>query len=220
MKYFRVKGLDKFQHYKHRSPPWIKLHASVLDDYEFSCLGDAAKMHLMMIWLLASRRDNHLPWDTKWLAERLGASNKIDLDKLQEFDFIEVVQDADNMLADCGQSALSETEQSRDRAETDARKGAPVGLDFEAWDRFIDYRTKIRKPYKPVSLPAAMRKLAGYGTQQAAVVEQTIANGWTGLHDLKLNGGSKRGTHRKTFDEIEAEQTERLIREGYDPAEI
>jgi hypothetical protein len=32
---------------------------------------------------------------------------------------------------------------------------------------------------------AAQRKLAGFGAGQAAVVEQSIANGWQGLFPLK-----------------------------------
>lgn len=61
----------------------------------------------------------------------------------------------------------------------------PPGLDLVAWKRFADYRVATRKPIKPASLLAAQRKLAGFGANQAAVVEQTIANGWQGLFALK-----------------------------------
>ena len=53
MNYLRVKNWEKFQHYKDRTPPWIKLYRDLLNDYEFSCLQDASKAHLMLIWLLA-----------------------------------------------------------------------------------------------------------------------------------------------------------------------
>lgn len=62
---------------------------------------------------------------------------------------------------------------------------APADMDEKAWIRFVDYRKQIRKPLKPASILAAQRKLAAFGTDQAAVVEQTIANGWQGLFDLK-----------------------------------
>ena len=58
------------------------------------------------------------------------------------------------------------------------------GLDREAFDRFIQYRKVIKKPFKDVSLHAAATKLAGYGDKQAEVVQQTIANGWQGLQPL------------------------------------
>lgn len=57
----------------------------------------------------------------------------------------------------------------------------PDGLDMAAWERWLDYRTKIRKPIKPVSVSSAQRELAGFGEDQAAVVEQSIAHGWQGL---------------------------------------
>lgn len=47
----------------------------------------------------------------------------------------------------------------------------------------MDYRKQIRRPIKPVSVPAAQLKLAAYGEDQAEVVEQSIANGWQGLFE-------------------------------------
>lgn len=41
------------------------------------------------------------------------------------------------------------------------------------------------KPLKPVSMLAAQRELAGFGCDQAAVVEQSVAKGWQGLFELK-----------------------------------
>lgn len=88
--YFRVVNIEKFQHYKERNPPWIKLHNTLLDNYEFGCLHDASKVHLVLIWLLASRHGNRLPWDSKWIAARIQATSKtIDLDAMLQAGFIE-----------------------------------------------------------------------------------------------------------------------------------
>ncbi len=57
----------------------------------------------------------------------------------------------------------------------------PDGLDPEAWERWVDYRKQIRKPLKPASIPAAQKSLAAFGSDQATVVEQSIANGWQGI---------------------------------------
>lgn len=59
------------------------------------------------------------------------------------------------------------------------------GLDPQAWERWLAFRAEIRKPIKPASVAAAQRALAKFGANQAAVVEQSIANGWQGLFDLK-----------------------------------
>ena len=59
------------------------------------------------------------------------------------------------------------------------------GLDVEAWTRYTAYRKGISKPIKSPSLESAAKKLAEFGINQAAVVEQSIAAGWQGLFDLK-----------------------------------
>lgn len=61
------------------------------------------------------------------------------------------------------------------------------GLNPTVWDRWVDYRKQIGKPIKPVSMESAARELAGYGTDQPAVVEQSIAKGWQGLFALQPN---------------------------------
>lgn len=50
----KIKNWAGFQHYKDRNPSWIKLHKSLLDDYEFQCLPIASKALAPMLWLLAS----------------------------------------------------------------------------------------------------------------------------------------------------------------------
>jgi hypothetical protein len=58
-------------------------------------------------------------------------------------------------------------------------------LDEAAWERWVAYRKAIRKPIKEASENAAKLKLARYGADQAEVVDQSIANQWQGLFDLK-----------------------------------
>ena len=71
-----VKDWGRFQCYKDRSPTWIKFHLAVLDDYEFSRLPDDAKAHLLLIWLLAARVDNRIPYDAAWIAQRIGVQEE------------------------------------------------------------------------------------------------------------------------------------------------
>jgi len=100
---FSVNNWDEFQHYKHRNPPWIKLHNRLLNNYEFSCLQDASKLHLMLIWMLASQLENKIPADTVWLKNRLGICTEPNLKELLDKGFITY---ASNTLASCKQSAL------------------------------------------------------------------------------------------------------------------
>ena len=86
MEYLSVKNWSEFQHYKDRTPPWIKLHRDILNDYSFECLQDASKAHLMLIWVLASQLDNQIPADPKWIARKIGASGSVNLKPLMEQD--------------------------------------------------------------------------------------------------------------------------------------
>src|SRR5262249_15892390 len=65
----------------------------LLDDYTFALLPDASKLHLVAIWLLASRSNNRIPHDPSWIAKRISATETVDLDLLRTAGFIEV-QDA------------------------------------------------------------------------------------------------------------------------------
>lgn len=89
MKYFSIKNYDRYQHYRDRRPPWIKLHVSLLDDYGFISLSDASKSHLMLLWLLASQTDNKIPHDIPWIKQRIGARGRVNLAELFNAGFLE-----------------------------------------------------------------------------------------------------------------------------------
>lgn len=96
--FITVSGWDEFQHYKDRNPPWIKLHNHLLDNYEFECLGDSAKGHLLCIWMLASRTGNKIPYDATWIKKKIGASTSINLDSLINAGFLCLEHDASTSL--------------------------------------------------------------------------------------------------------------------------
>lgn len=102
------------------------------------------------------------------------------------------------------QSVTVERDTEADTDTEEEKTETPPGLDMTVWSTWIEYRKQIRKQYKPVSIPAAMRKLASFGSNQAAVVEQSIANGWTGLFDLK-DQGARGSTRRKTIEDYRAQ---------------
>jgi hypothetical protein len=88
----------------------------------------------------------------------------------------------------------TDTETNTDtEEETKASEGViPPGLDLAAWNAWYDYRVEIRKPLKRASILAAKQKLAALGSEQMAAVQNSIANGWTGLFpDKKPNGRSR-----------------------------
>jgi hypothetical protein len=50
----RVKNWQKFQHFKDRRPPWIKLYREILEQRDISLISDCSFRILVGCWLLAS----------------------------------------------------------------------------------------------------------------------------------------------------------------------
>lgn len=139
MRTFKVKNFERFQHYRDRSPPWIKLYNSLLDDYAFTRLQDASKAHLLAIFLLASRYENAIPCDILFLSSKIGATEKIDLGALQKAGFIICDDDlsyASNTLAERKQDARPEREAEREaeREERESRVPRFSRLKVNGWD--------------------------------------------------------------------------------------
>lgn len=86
---------------------------------------------------------------------------------------------------------IKDLDQGKGKEEESADAPLVDGLDPEAWRAWLEYRVQIRKPLKPVSMPAAQRTLAAFGCNQMAVVQQSIANGWQGLFELKQQKGAQ-----------------------------
>jgi hypothetical protein len=80
----RIKNWSKFQHFKDRRPPWVKLYRDLLDDMEWHQLEPRAAKALVMLWLIASENDGELP-EAKTLAFRLRTTERSEvLDVLSE----------------------------------------------------------------------------------------------------------------------------------------
>ena len=61
MSNIKVKDWSRFQHFKDRKPPWIKLYRDLLDDIDWYNLDPAAAKLLIMLWLMASEENGDLP---------------------------------------------------------------------------------------------------------------------------------------------------------------
>jgi hypothetical protein len=123
-----------FQHYKDRSPAWIKLHKSLLDNYEFQCLPVASRALAPMLWLLASESKEPqigvFEGDPEKLAFRLRISVleiKQALKPLIESCFFSCHQDDSNLLAELlhNDSPEKRREETETETETETEKTLP-----------------------------------------------------------------------------------------------
>lgn len=83
MRYLRVRGWPKFQHYRDRRPVWIKLYVELHAKWEWMSLPDHTKAHLSGLWLLVAQIGNRLPWDPQFLSQKIGATVPITHEELE-----------------------------------------------------------------------------------------------------------------------------------------
>jgi hypothetical protein len=185
MDYFKVRNFNERQHYKDRNPPWIKLYNSLLSDYEYQQLPDASRSHLIAIWLLASRNNNKLPYDQKWVEKNIFSTSKVDLKLLERLEFIEKIQSCSNMLADRKQGAIPEreTEREESRVETDPPippKGLSVADQDNLFDTifWINYPKKVAKGHAQKMFRKHVRTQELFDRAIKALMEQKQSYQW------------------------------------------
>ena len=133
-----IKNWSRFQHYKARRPPWIKLHRSLLDDRAFAELSDYASKLLILLWLIGSEsNDGTIKGDIEDIAFRVHRDSTDVLPALQELalrGFIQMgTDDASTVLADRQQVApesCPETETETEKKQT-RRKRRVYPSEFE-----------------------------------------------------------------------------------------
>ncbi len=124
-----VKNFEKFQHYKDRSPVWIKLYRSLLRDYEFAQLPDSARGQLLMIWLLASEMGNQLPNDAEWIKRQINATEPVNLAILIDAGFLvdcDSNHDASESASDMVLAQRREREEKEGEGEGEGEVASPA----------------------------------------------------------------------------------------------
>jgi hypothetical protein len=114
-----VKDFEKFQHYKDRHPPWIKLYRSLLDDDELAALPEAAQMQLVKLWLVASTCDNRILFDRRRIVQRIGAKSRLYLDELIAGGWLLIVEE--NASEDASNGASNHASNALGLTRADAR---------------------------------------------------------------------------------------------------
>jgi len=149
------KNWSSFQHYKHRNPPWVKLHKSLLDDYEYQCLPVASKAIAPMLWLLASESlDGIIDTSIEKLSFRLRISESDLIDGIKPLINNGLFSDASNALADSLQGATTEKSRVEKSRDITIMSGKPDRK--EAIEILNHLNAQTGKSYKPVSANITM----------------------------------------------------------------
>lgn len=127
--FIRVLNFEKFQHYRDRKPPWIKLYRDILDDERFFDLTDGERYQLFGLFILASQHDNLIPNKPEWLKHQLRCQKVIPLQRLIDTCWVELMeQNASGLLAPCNTTGLAsggQRERQNIRQDTEGETEAP-----------------------------------------------------------------------------------------------
>ena len=177
------KNWDNFQHYKHRSPPWIKLHRNLLDDMHYQRLPIASKALAPMLWLLASESsDGVINRTPEEIAFRLRMSEKDVLSAIKPLIDNGFFTDADNMLADCLQDATTEKRQSRVEKEREKETDTPDGVSPSVFKDYLAVRKAKKSPWTPTALEGLQREAKKAGKTLEEVMRICCEKNWVGFN--------------------------------------
>lgn len=141
MQCLKIKNWGKFQHFKDRTPPWVKLYRDLLDDPDWHELDGESAKTLIMLWLIASEDETHegkLP-DTRKLAFRLRTNEiklKQQLIKLEHW----LIQDDIKMISGRYQNDAPETE-TETEAETETSSNASDEIPYKEIINYLNEKT-------------------------------------------------------------------------------
>ena len=164
----KPKNWEKFQHYKDRSPPWIKLHRELLIDRDYMMLPIASKALAPLLWLLASEsKDGAFDASDDELIFRLHVTAK-DLQGLRPLIDKGFFIVASAPLADCEQVARPEGEVEGETDKRTTLSGKP-DLKTPAIEVLNFLNQKTGRNYRPV--PANLEMIAARIKDGATVDE-------------------------------------------------
>jgi hypothetical protein len=116
----KIKNWSRFQHFKDRKPPWIKLHKEILERRDIMMLSDRNFKVLTCLWLLASE-DDEMEGNLPSIADisfRLRISEEEIIQSLQDLECF-LYQDDITEISDGYQDCVPETE-TETETETEA----------------------------------------------------------------------------------------------------
>lgn len=147
MKTYKIKNWEKYQHYKDRCPPWIKLHWELLASKDWVMLDNASRVLAIAIMLIASRNDGIIVDDPEYIKRVAYLNEKPDISKLLEVGFITLLADA----SDCKRLQAKDTQETEAETEKikEIYKEKVTEYSFEQF--WNDYAKKIGlKKCKPI----------------------------------------------------------------------
>lgn len=189
MSTIRPKNWDDFQHYKNRRPIWIKLHRTLLDDFDFHGLPLASRALAPMLWLLAGDYEQaKIPLDYAMLGFRFRMSTKEAeqaIKPLIDKGFFDMCGDASDLLAEC----LPREEKRREETEGENKPAKPSaglsasdlvakGVDEQVAIDFLSIRRAKKSPLTTTALKGIEKEAEKAGVTLSTALATCAIRGW------------------------------------------
>lgn len=155
MKQFIVAELDKLQSYKDREPHWIKVYMKFIDKPKYALLPDHIKGQLVSLWLYATRlgAEQPIPFDPKFVANKINATTKIDLEELLRLNFIQIYENKEEnqrvhtYVKNCTQVRTTEKKREEKRREENT-----LCFFQTFWEKYPNHKSKLEAQKKFLKL--------------------------------------------------------------------
>lgn len=169
----QIKNWHKFQHFKDRRPPWVKLYRDLLDDIEWHQLDATSAKVLVMLWLIASENCGQLP-NTKTLAFRLRMTEKQTIDSINNLSHW-LEQDDIEVISMRYQDDLPEREKEREKEKEKKATGVacPPDVDKQVWADWVQLRKS-----KKATITETVVKGARFEAEKANMPLQAFLEIW------------------------------------------
>jgi hypothetical protein len=160
----KIKNWKKFQHFKDRRPPWIKLYRDILDDVEWHELDAQSSKILVMLWLIASEDENGILPSVKALSFRLRTSEtsiKSTISKLSHWldhdDIVEISCGYQDDLPETETETEKEKEKEKEQRKEKTQRASRLPQDWQPNDRMLAFCENERPDLNPTEVSATFR---------------------------------------------------------------
>jgi hypothetical protein len=203
----KIKNWSKFQHFKDRKPPWVKLYRDVLDDMEWYELDPLASKVLVMCWLIASEDDGRLP-NSKTLAFRLRMTEKQTIECLNKLSHWLEQDDINEISEQYQVDSLEKEIETKEETKKETKKIAtdvacPVGVSQIVWLEFVGHRKSKRAKVTELVLQgiAEQAEIAGWTLENA--LKEVVFRNWQSFKADWVTNKQPQGTSFRERDEAE-----------------
>lgn len=145
----RVRNWAKYQHYKDRNPPWIKLHFAMLSSKDWVMMNDSERVLAVACMLIASQSDTpdgSFDADPDYIKRVAYLSSTPDFNSLIKLGFLEDASGCKQTLADVRPETYKATYKAKEKEKSSAKGSKPKSAKLGLADFLAECDTAGEKP--------------------------------------------------------------------------